>query len=194
MGARSTGHDREGVCALGAGLRPRVRHGVRARPAGFDRGGRAHRSAAGASSRSASAPASRCPTTRARNRLVGIDISAPMLRKAQERVVEHGLTNVEALAVMDAKHLALAGRVVRRGGGAIRHHRGARPGGDARRVRARAQARRRDHPGQPHRRRERACAGRSSRAFAPVARRLGWQPGISLGAARRAGPSATASA
>ena len=40
------------------------------------------------------------------NRLVGIDISAPMLRKAQERVAEHGLTNVEALAVMDAKHLA----------------------------------------------------------------------------------------
>ena len=40
------------------------------------------------------------------NRLVGIDISVPMLRKAQERVVEHGLTNVEALAVMDAKHLA----------------------------------------------------------------------------------------
>jgi phosphatidylethanolamine/phosphatidyl-N-methylethanolamine N-methyltransferase len=40
------------------------------------------------------------------NRLVGIDISAPMLRKAQERVVEFGLTNVEALAVMDAKHLA----------------------------------------------------------------------------------------
>jgi phosphatidylethanolamine/phosphatidyl-N-methylethanolamine N-methyltransferase len=40
------------------------------------------------------------------NRLVGIDISAPMLRKAQERVAGHGLTNVEALAVMDAKHLA----------------------------------------------------------------------------------------
>ena len=40
------------------------------------------------------------------NRLVGIDISAPMLRKAQERVAEHGLSNVEALAVMDAKHLA----------------------------------------------------------------------------------------
>jgi phosphatidylethanolamine/phosphatidyl-N-methylethanolamine N-methyltransferase len=40
------------------------------------------------------------------NRLVGIDISAPMLRKAQERVVQHALTNVEALAVMDAKHLA----------------------------------------------------------------------------------------
>jgi phosphatidylethanolamine/phosphatidyl-N-methylethanolamine N-methyltransferase len=41
------------------------------------------------------------------NRLVGVDISAPMLRKAQERVAEFGLTNVEALCVMDAKHLAL---------------------------------------------------------------------------------------
>jgi phosphatidylethanolamine/phosphatidyl-N-methylethanolamine N-methyltransferase len=40
------------------------------------------------------------------NSIVGIDISAPMLRKAQERVAEHGLDNVEALAVMDAKHLA----------------------------------------------------------------------------------------
>ena len=40
------------------------------------------------------------------NRLVGIDISAPMLRKAQERVAALGLHNVEALAVMDAKHLA----------------------------------------------------------------------------------------
>jgi phosphatidylethanolamine/phosphatidyl-N-methylethanolamine N-methyltransferase len=40
------------------------------------------------------------------NRLVGIDISAPMLRKAADRVVEHRLDNVEALAVMDAKHLA----------------------------------------------------------------------------------------
>src|SRR5207248_7236832 len=36
----------------------------------------------------------------------GIDISAPMLRKAAERVAEHDLHNVEALAVMDAKHLA----------------------------------------------------------------------------------------
>ena len=42
-----------------------------------------------------------------KNRLVGIDISAPMLRRAQDRVIEHGLTNVEALAVMDAKHLAV---------------------------------------------------------------------------------------
>ena len=40
------------------------------------------------------------------NRLVGVDYSEPMLRKAQERVIEHKLDNVEALAVMDAKHLA----------------------------------------------------------------------------------------
>jgi phosphatidylethanolamine/phosphatidyl-N-methylethanolamine N-methyltransferase len=40
------------------------------------------------------------------NRLVGVDYSEPMLRKAQERVTEQNLTNVEALAVMDAKHLA----------------------------------------------------------------------------------------
>ena len=40
------------------------------------------------------------------NRLVGVDISAPMLRKAADRVAEHGLSNVEALAVMDATHLA----------------------------------------------------------------------------------------
>jgi phosphatidylethanolamine/phosphatidyl-N-methylethanolamine N-methyltransferase len=40
------------------------------------------------------------------NRLVGVDISEPMLRKAQERVDEFGLSNVEALAVMDAEHLS----------------------------------------------------------------------------------------
>jgi len=39
------------------------------------------------------------------NRLCGVDISEPMLRKAQQRVVELGLTNVEGLWVMDAEHL-----------------------------------------------------------------------------------------
>ena len=38
-------------------------------------------------------------------RLCGIDISAPMLRKAQERVTELKLTHVEGLWVMDAEHL-----------------------------------------------------------------------------------------
>ncbi len=41
-------------------------------------------------------------------RLTGIDISVPMLRKAQERVAAHRLVNVEALAVMDAGNLGLA--------------------------------------------------------------------------------------
>ena len=39
------------------------------------------------------------------NRLVAVDYSEPMLRKAYERVVEHKLDNVETVAVMDAKHL-----------------------------------------------------------------------------------------
>src|SRR5512135_3835669 len=42
------------------------------------------------------------------NRLVGIDLSEPMLRKARARVAEHALGNVELLAVMDAERLALA--------------------------------------------------------------------------------------
>src|SRR3982074_1901825 len=41
-----------------------------------------------------------------RNRLCGVDISEPMLRKAQERVAELGLSNVEGLWVMDAEHLS----------------------------------------------------------------------------------------
>jgi phosphatidylethanolamine/phosphatidyl-N-methylethanolamine N-methyltransferase len=40
------------------------------------------------------------------NRLVGIDISEPMLAKARERVVQLGLDNVEDIAVMDAEALA----------------------------------------------------------------------------------------
>ncbi|MFY9894871.1 MAG: methyltransferase domain-containing protein [Xanthobacteraceae bacterium] len=39
------------------------------------------------------------------NRLTGVDLSAPMLRKAKARVAEHSLSNVEGLAVMDAQHL-----------------------------------------------------------------------------------------
>src|SRR5580692_135074 len=40
------------------------------------------------------------------NRLVGVDLSVPMLRKAKARVREHRLANVDGLAVMDARHLA----------------------------------------------------------------------------------------
>jgi phosphatidylethanolamine/phosphatidyl-N-methylethanolamine N-methyltransferase len=39
------------------------------------------------------------------NSIVGVDISEPMLRKAQRRVKEAGLANVECLAVMDATKL-----------------------------------------------------------------------------------------
>jgi len=42
------------------------------------------------------------PTTK----ICGVDISEPMLRRAQQRVREQKLVNVETLAVMDAKHLA----------------------------------------------------------------------------------------
>jgi phosphatidylethanolamine/phosphatidyl-N-methylethanolamine N-methyltransferase len=41
------------------------------------------------------------------HRITGIDISKPMLRLAAERVAAHKLTNVEALAVMDAANLAV---------------------------------------------------------------------------------------
>ena len=39
-------------------------------------------------------------------KLCGVDISEPMLRKAQERVRTLNLTNVETLSVMDARNLA----------------------------------------------------------------------------------------
>ena len=41
------------------------------------------------------------------NRLTGVDLSEPMLRKAHERVADKMLANVDALAVMDAERLAL---------------------------------------------------------------------------------------
>ena len=40
-----------------------------------------------------------------RNRITGVDLSAPMLRRAKTRAAEHCLTNVEGLAVMDAQSL-----------------------------------------------------------------------------------------
>jgi phosphatidylethanolamine/phosphatidyl-N-methylethanolamine N-methyltransferase len=40
-------------------------------------------------------------------RIVGIDISEPMLDKARKRVAAQGLTNVEAIQVMDAENLAV---------------------------------------------------------------------------------------
>lgn len=45
------------------------------------------------------------PEYRASTRVVGVDISEPMLEKARGRVAALGLSNVEALAVMDAERL-----------------------------------------------------------------------------------------
>jgi phosphatidylethanolamine/phosphatidyl-N-methylethanolamine N-methyltransferase len=109
------------------------------------------------------------------NRLVGIDISAPMLRKAADRVVEHKLDNVDALAVMDAKHLAfpddffdvvVAQYVIT----AVpdpeatldEFVRVVKPGGEIVLV---------NHIGA-----ERGLRKVGELAFAPVARRLGWRP------------------
>jgi phosphatidylethanolamine/phosphatidyl-N-methylethanolamine N-methyltransferase len=43
-----------------------------------------------------------------RNRIIGVDISEPMLEKARERVRRLSLRNVEAISVMDAEHLTFA--------------------------------------------------------------------------------------
>src|ERR1700682_4849569 len=42
------------------------------------------------------------PDYKRTSRLCGVDISEPMLRKAQERVADLGLSHVEGLWVMDA--------------------------------------------------------------------------------------------
>lgn len=115
------------------------------------------------------------PDYRRVNRITGIDISAPMLRKAEERVRALGLGNVEALSVMDAANLAFAdgafdvvvaqfvitavpdaeatldefARVVRKGGEIVLvNHLGA----------------------------DRGPRALFEAAFAPLARRLGWRP------------------
>jgi phosphatidylethanolamine/phosphatidyl-N-methylethanolamine N-methyltransferase len=48
------------------------------------------------------------PDYSARNRLIGVDLSAPMLRKAKARVWQQRLGNIDGLAVMDAQHLGFA--------------------------------------------------------------------------------------
>ena len=132
--------------------------------------------AADASSKSASAPASRCLSYRAQQPHRRHRHSAPMLRK-RAGARRRARADQRRGAGGDGRQASRAsGRVVRRGGGAIRHHRGAGPGGDARRVR-------------------RACSSPAARSswsitsapragfrrafeqgFSPMARRLGWSP------------------
>ncbi len=109
------------------------------------------------------------------NRLVGVDLSEPMLRKAQARVAEHDLRNVEALAVMDATRLALADRsfdvvVAQYVITAVpdpeatldEFARVIKPGGEIVLV---------NHIGA-----EAGLRALFERCFAPLARRLGWRP------------------
>ena len=109
------------------------------------------------------------------SRLCGVDLSEPMLRKAQERVKAQNLTNVETLAVMDAKILAFADSsfdavvaqyvittVPDPEGTLDDFVRVLKPGGELILV---------NHIGA-----ERGLRKLSEAAFAPVARRLGWRP------------------
>jgi phosphatidylethanolamine/phosphatidyl-N-methylethanolamine N-methyltransferase len=109
------------------------------------------------------------------NKIVGIDISEPMLRKALQRVVEHKLTNVEAIAVMDAEKLALPDAafdvivaqyvitaVPNPEGTLDEFARVLRPGGEIILV---------NHIGA-----EKGPRRALEQGFAPIARRLGWRP------------------
>jgi phosphatidylethanolamine/phosphatidyl-N-methylethanolamine N-methyltransferase len=109
------------------------------------------------------------------NRITGIDIAEPMLRKAQERVRALGLTNIDALSVMDATKLAFPDEsfdvvvaqfvitaVPDPDGTLDEFARVVRPGGEIVLV---------NHIGAEHGARAVFEAG-----FAPIARRLGWRP------------------
>lgn len=109
------------------------------------------------------------------NRITGIDIAEPMLRKAQERVRALGLTNIDALSVMDATKLAFPDAsfdvvvaqfvitaVPDPEGTLDEFARVLRPGGEIILV---------NHIGAE-------CGPRAvfETCFAPIARRLGWRP------------------
>jgi phosphatidylethanolamine/phosphatidyl-N-methylethanolamine N-methyltransferase len=109
------------------------------------------------------------------NRITGIDISEPMLRKAQERVRALGLTNIDALSVMDATKLAFPDAsfdvvvaqfvitaVPDPEGTLDEFARVVRPGGEIILV---------NHIGA-----ERGPRALFEAGFAPIARRLGWRP------------------
>jgi phosphatidylethanolamine/phosphatidyl-N-methylethanolamine N-methyltransferase len=115
------------------------------------------------------------PEYRWTTRVVGVDLSMPMLRRAKARVREHGLSNVDGLAVMDAQNLGfeeasfdvvVAQYVIT----AVpdpeatldEFARVLKPGGEIVLV---------NHIGA-----ESGLRKLGEQAFAPVARRLGWRP------------------
>jgi phosphatidylethanolamine/phosphatidyl-N-methylethanolamine N-methyltransferase len=115
------------------------------------------------------------PDYSAANRLVGVDLSAPMLRKAKARVTKRRLGNIDGLAVMDAQHLAFAEAVF---DVVVAQYvitavpdpeatldefaRVTRPGGEIVLV---------NHLGA-----ETGLRAMCERSFAPLARQLGWRP------------------
>ena len=118
------------------------------------------------------------------NRLVGIDISEPMLRKAQERVRDAQLDNVDALSVMDVAHLGfpddsfdvvVAQYVITAvpdpDAALDEFARVVKPGGEIVLV---------NHIGA-----ERGMRRAFEAAFAPIARRLGWRPEFEWARLRR---------
>lgn len=110
-----------------------------------------------------------------KNTVIGVDISEPMLRKAQQRVAEARLTHVEGLAVMDAEKLGFPDNafdvlvaqyvitaVPNPDATLDEFVRVTKPGGEIILV---------NHIGA-----EGGPRKLFERAFAPVARRLGWRP------------------
>jgi len=109
------------------------------------------------------------------NRIVGVDISEPMLRRARRRVIEADLDNVECLAVMDAERLGFPDNffdvvvaqyvitaVPNPEGTLDEFARVLRPGGEIVLV---------NHIGA-----ENGPRRLFEQCFAPLARRLGWRP------------------
>lgn len=109
------------------------------------------------------------------NRVVGLDISEPMLRKAQEKIRTQGLDHVDGLAVMDAANLGFPDRsfdvvvgqylitaVPDAEATLDEFARVLKPGGEIVLV---------NHLAAEH-----GVRRLAEQAFAPVARRLGWQP------------------
>jgi SAM-dependent methyltransferase len=92
-----------------------------------------------------------------RCRVVGIDLSEQMLRKARQRVLEGRLQNVEQLAVMNAERLDFASASFDVVVAQLCHQHGAESRNGSRRVCPCAETRRRNCPLQPGRSRS-GCA------------------------------------